>query len=192
MAKLNWQRQHIILTGAAGGLGAELAEQLSALGARVLLLGRTETSVQDLAQRLQQPYLTADVTDARGQQQLLDYVELWQHTKTPVTALINNAAVNSAGMLSQQSTNDIAQVIQVNLIAPMQLSALLMPYLEPKAGLDPQCWLSIRQYRLPGPKPLLCRQIWFTRVHSGATARTRYTQHSGDVLRAPRHCNQFK
>lgn len=134
MAKFNWQRQHIILTGAAGGLGEQLAEQLSALGAKVLLLGRTERSMQDLAQRLQQPYLTADVTDALGQQQLLDYVELWQHTKTPVTGLINNAAINSAGMLCQQSTTDIAQVIQVNLTAPMQLSALVMPFLDPQQG----------------------------------------------------------
>ena len=44
--RIDWNAQHIVLTGATGGLGQALAEQLSALGARLTLIGRNEQALR--------------------------------------------------------------------------------------------------------------------------------------------------
>ncbi|RUO46479.1 SDR family oxidoreductase [Pseudidiomarina donghaiensis] len=134
MPKLNWQQQHIILTGAAGGLGQSLVKALSERGAKVLLVGRNEAALQALGNAYQQSYYVLDLTTPDALAQLQAYVEQQRSTQRPVTGVINNAAINHAGLLSQQSAEHIHAVIQTNLTVPMQLTAALLPYLPQQRG----------------------------------------------------------
>lgn len=127
MNTVNWRNQHVLLTGATGGLGQELARQLTAKGARVTLIGRNLKKLEALAESLQQPLLVADVL-ADDFLEVVDAYMQAQHEQ-PVTALINNAAITVVGPFESASVADIDTVIRTNLIRPMQLTQLVLPQL---------------------------------------------------------------
>ncbi|WP_369743907.1 SDR family oxidoreductase [Pseudidiomarina sp. PP-1MA] len=185
MATFSWTNQHVLLTGAAGGLGRCIAQQLTAAGAKVLLVGRNSSSLEALAQQLQQSYLQADITTSAGQQALLDYVLHWRTTQMPVTGLINNAGINHAGLFSQQSTTAIAEVIQTNLMAPMQLSALILPYLPHQRGWLMNLGSVFGSIGFPG-QTLYCASKFGLRGFTEALQRELPTQQITVMYCAPR------
>ncbi|WP_417684412.1 SDR family oxidoreductase [Pseudidiomarina gelatinasegens] len=132
MKHFSWAKQHVVLTGATGGLGAELARQFSALGARVTLVGRNQETLSELAEQLQQPCLAADLLAPDFTEKLATYVQA-QH-QHPVTGLINNAAITQVGLFSQTTSTSIERVVQTNLIVPMLSCQKIMPLLPDADG----------------------------------------------------------
>ncbi|HAE90851.1 MAG TPA: short chain dehydrogenase [Idiomarina baltica] len=130
--RIDWNAQHIVLTGATGGLGQALAEQLSALGARLTLIGRNEQALKAFAKRLEQDYLVADITQPEQRQRVVAHVRA-QATTLPVTGLINNAGMAAEGMLSQQAEHAEA-MLATNLLAPILLINELLPELKHRAS----------------------------------------------------------
>ena len=65
---MSLQDKVIVITGASQGLGRELSLQLSAIGAKVALVGRTEKLLQELKDKIIQnggvtEYFVCDATD---------------------------------------------------------------------------------------------------------------------------------
>jgi NAD(P)-dependent dehydrogenase (short-subunit alcohol dehydrogenase family) len=58
-----------LIFGASGGIGAALARRLAAAGSRVMLAGRNEAKLQELAQQLDQPHHVVDATDTSAVEQ---------------------------------------------------------------------------------------------------------------------------
>ena len=127
MSQFAWAAQHVLLTGATGGLGSQLARLLTQKGARVTLVGRNEAVLSALAEQLQQPYLVIDMLESAAVTKLADYVQC-QHAR-PVTGLINNAGISATGLFHQQSESLIPQLLQTNLIAPVLFCHGLLPLL---------------------------------------------------------------
>lgn len=124
---IDWQRQHLLLSGASGGLGQALATALSERGARLTLIGRQSDKLAALAQRLQQQYLVLDINAPTAALQLMDYIE--QQT-TAVTGLINNAALASDQLFIDSDIDAIEQLLQTNLLTPIRLTHALLPWLQ--------------------------------------------------------------
>lgn len=66
-----WSGNAALVTGASSGIGAEVAAQLAAAGARVALVARRDAALADVAARIEAAggtalALAADVTDARA------------------------------------------------------------------------------------------------------------------------------
>lgn len=59
MMKIEGSR--VLLTGASGGIGAALADQLAGRGARMVLIGRNMDQLAPLAERLRGAYPQTDV-----------------------------------------------------------------------------------------------------------------------------------
>ncbi len=124
----------ILLTGATGGLGRELARQLSEAGATLVLAGRDQAKLDQLAQRLRNPAATvpADLDTAAGITAVTSAAR--EHK---VNVLINNAGVGCFGLLEQQAWTDIERVLATNLVAPIALTHALLPWLktQPEAAI---------------------------------------------------------
>ena len=110
-----------LVTGASGALGAEFARVLSGAGARVVLAARRVDAMQALAQDLGQAHAVAlDVTDPDSIRAAVDGAEAW--ADAPVDLLVNNSGIATPGAALDQSDDDWARVMGVNLDGARRMS----------------------------------------------------------------------
>lgn len=123
------QRRTIVLTGASSGIGVVAAEQLSALGDEVAVVGRNPERTRAIAERIGATPFLADferLDDVRAlAAALLDRYET-------IDVLANNAGgLNHARELTVDGHE---RTIQTNHLAPFLLTHLLRPRLEATAA----------------------------------------------------------
>jgi len=121
-----------LITGASSGIGLELARQLSARGVRVALVARSNHKLEAAVLELGGPERAAafplDVTDREGLARLpgevfarfgrLDFV-------------VNNAGAHHRGPLRDRTSDELAQMVETNLIAPILLTRAALDSLAP-------------------------------------------------------------
>lgn len=126
---MSLQNKVVLITGASRGLGCEMARRFAERDARLILVAREAAALQRVAGELETkvPLLSiaADVSqDAeRIAQQALDR---FGH----VDVLVNNAStIGSSPMppLDMLHYDELAQVLRVNVLAPLHLTQLLLP-----------------------------------------------------------------
>ncbi len=127
--KLDWKQKTVVITGAYGGLGQALVQALSAKGAQLVLVGRCASKLAALKTSVDGPVTTL-VGDVSDQQTVEKLAALLNEHHSEQHMLINNAAISHAGFLVNQSSQDIIQSLQVNLIAPILLTKQLLPWLK--------------------------------------------------------------
>lgn len=107
--------RRVLLTGATGGLGTAIAEDLAERGASLVLSGRRTAELDALASRLGGDVLTADLADPEGLDALCD-------AAAEVDIVVANAGIGSDVSVEASSAEDIDSVIDVNLRGPIHLS----------------------------------------------------------------------
>ncbi len=115
---------HVLLTGATGTVGSALARQLTDRGARVTLLARNPEPLADLAEVTGGRAFEADLCDADTLRGLVERVEAGQG---PIDVLVNNAAAETAGLLTDLTAEDLRRTIDLNLTAPLELCRQVLP-----------------------------------------------------------------
>lgn len=113
----------IVVTGASRGIGAALATELAARGARVVLVARSAEPLEKLAAELGGEAFPADLTDAAAIEPLVRRIE----AEGPIDGLVNNAGVDLTGALVALPADAIAQLLAINLCAPILLSRAVIP-----------------------------------------------------------------
>lgn len=119
--------KRVVISGATGGIGRATARLMAARGWQLLLLGRDEAKLALLAEETGQAGFACDLTSAAHRQALLTQVSAQFGA---LDALVQCAGVNHFGLHGDQSDEQIEQLVQTNLISPMQVTRLLMPMLE--------------------------------------------------------------
>lgn len=113
-----------LVTGASSGIGAAVAAELAAAGARLLLSGRDPRRLKVVAERTGATALPADLADPGGPERL---VEAALAAAGRVDLLICNAGAGWAGPIGELSSAKAAELVTLNLLAPVQLARLLAP-----------------------------------------------------------------
>ncbi len=113
-----------LVTGGSSGIGAATARALAASGAQVLVSGRDTGRLAQVAQEAGGTALTADLAAPDGPAAL---AEAARQAAGGIDILVNNAGVGWAGPLTEIAPEKVAELVTVNLTAPMQLTRLLMP-----------------------------------------------------------------
>ncbi|PEQ11300.1 hypothetical protein B2G71_17190 [Novosphingobium sp. PC22D] len=100
-----------LVTGAAQGIGAEIAATLSRRGYRLALMDRDADAVNEAARALHDVVaLPCDVSDAAAVASAFEALE------TCPDLVVNNAGVVRFGLLADQSVEDFAKVVSINLV----------------------------------------------------------------------------
>jgi NAD(P)-dependent dehydrogenase (short-subunit alcohol dehydrogenase family) len=125
-----------VITGASQGLGLALAHELAGRGWGLVLDARHETVLRDAVRGLPggpHPAIAGDVADPAHRRDLVDVAaELGG-----ATALVNNASTLGASplpALAELDTTTYLRILQVNLVAPIALTAGLLPQLRTRGG----------------------------------------------------------
>lgn len=113
------QDRVVLLTGASGGIGQATAVRLAAAGAVVVCAGRDQAVLDDLAGRIGGVACAGDERDPGRAQQLVD-VAMQQRGR--LDAVIANAGVGHQGDFAEMPPARIAELIEVNLLAPLLLA----------------------------------------------------------------------
>ncbi len=118
----------ILLTGASGGIGSEVAKQLSAVGATLVLVGLNEAGLQRLNQQLggHHHFIEADISSLEGRQSIVSFC---QQLKEGIDIVINNAGVGQFSLFEDMDENQISAIININLSSTILLTQSLLPLL---------------------------------------------------------------
>ncbi len=115
-----------IITGASAGIGEAVARLFSREGARVVLLARNEVPLQNIAAQLDPNRVALyamNVADSASFKKML--VEIRKRWGT-IDYLINNAGSHYRGPFTRIDTEAHAEMIQVNLTAPIVLTRIVL------------------------------------------------------------------
>ena len=101
--------KHIIVTGGGSGVGATIAAELNAKGAKVTIMGRQESRLQK--QNL--PYQICDVTQASA---VADAFEKARADLGSISAVVANAGAAESVPFAKISPDQLQDMLAVNLI----------------------------------------------------------------------------
>jgi NAD(P)-dependent dehydrogenase (short-subunit alcohol dehydrogenase family) len=119
-----------LITGASRGLGAALARELAAHGARLALVAREEAPLAALARELRERGAEAhalpfDIADKSATYRLAGAAAA---LIGPVDVLVHNASTlgpTPLRLLLDTECEDLARVLEVNLVGPFRLSKVI-------------------------------------------------------------------
>ena len=111
-----------LITGATGGIGAEIAKSLHGQGAEVIITGTRQAVLDEMAASLgDRCYaMTANLSDRDDVAGLADRAT--DAAGKPVDILVNNAGITRDGLMMRMKDEDWDAVMDVNLTAAMILS----------------------------------------------------------------------
>jgi hypothetical protein len=118
-----------LVTGASAGIGAELARQLAACGAKVILTARRKDRLDALAAELtakgtEVRVIAADLNDPAAPRQIDEATE---GAGLEVDILINNAGLGQFGAFQTSPIDQELAQVRVNCEAMVRLSRLFVP-----------------------------------------------------------------
>ena len=109
----SWPGQRVVVTGAARGIGAAVAERLTALGARLVITDLLDDQLRATVDRLQAQAISADIGTVDGVGEVVDAA---LSTLGEIDVWVGNAGVaRGAGLDTPESDWDVSW--QVNVLA---------------------------------------------------------------------------
>lgn len=124
--------KRILVTGACGGIGKVIAHQLAGRGCRLILADVNGEALEKVATETGQDSQVCDLSEIHGRRALADWIET---AFGALDGLVQCAGINAFGLYDNQTDEQIERLLRINLIAPMQLTRVLLPLLE--KGDDP-------------------------------------------------------
>src|SRR4051812_18448574 len=115
--------RRVLVTGGSRGIGAALARGLHDRGALLALVARPSAELSSVAAEVGGQAYPCDLSELSTIAALVDRVE----ADGAVDVLINNAGVSNVGWFLDRTTEEIDQVLTVNLLAPVHLCRALLP-----------------------------------------------------------------
>jgi len=108
----------VVITGAGVGLGRAIARRFAGEGENCILLGRTLSKVQALAEELVEPHFAVecDVGDAESVRSAFAKIA---ERRPKIDVLINNAAYYEPGKVRDISDEVIERIVRSNFIGPI-------------------------------------------------------------------------
>ncbi len=120
---------HILITGGGSGIGRGLAEAFHALGNQVIIAGRRTSMLEDTVRS--NPGMVPYAVDLQDPAALQAFAAQVAERHPALNVLINNAGIMRAEDLQAHPANpvDMEEILATNLLAPLRLTAALLPLL---------------------------------------------------------------
>lgn len=127
-----------VITGAAGGMGEQLARQLADRGSALVLVDRDAERLEGVVAAIRAAHpgqgVDSHVTDLADPHQVTALADWLLEEHPRPTLLVNNAGVAMAGRFEQLTLAEFEWVVQVNFHAPVALTSALLPALLARPG----------------------------------------------------------
>ena len=126
----------VLLTGASRGIGQFIARTLASEGAVVIGVARSQEGLHNTQRNIENDggtffSLSFDLKNINGLGQL---VEQAVAINGPIDILVNNAGIERYKEYQNYTANEVSDILNVNLHAPMELTRLLLPTMLERGG----------------------------------------------------------
>ena len=118
-----FSEQTIVVTGGGSGMGRCIAHELASLGAKVTVVGRTESTLDRVVSEIRDDGGTADyaICDVRDEQRVKLVVDQILD-RAPIDGLVNCAGGQFPALLTEMSANAFDSVLRNNLLSTFIVS----------------------------------------------------------------------
>ena len=123
--------RHIVVTGAASGIGNAIARLFHEEGAKLALIDREGTALPEVAKELGAVAIALDLADAST---LAPAVEKAAREMGGLDGLVNCAAFSGNGDIEDIDMDRLMRAVNVNLVAPFLLCKAAAPHLRKAKG----------------------------------------------------------
>jgi NAD(P)-dependent dehydrogenase (short-subunit alcohol dehydrogenase family) len=125
--------KRVLITGAARGIGAALAEKLSSHGAQIAIVGLERETMEQVAARCGEGTFVAEC-DTSDYQQVTAAVDAAAESLGGLDVVVANAGIGAGGPLRSHDIRTWERVIEINLLGVMYTDRAAMPHLERSRG----------------------------------------------------------
>ncbi|QIG41205.1 SDR family oxidoreductase [Microbacterium sp. 4R-513] len=129
MQRLDVRGRTTVITGAASGMGAEVARELDRRGARLALLDRNADGLRELASSLTGTRHTTHVVDLTDDDAVFALAGGIEASHPHVQALITCAGSSMLGDIDQLTMEEMRWLMEVNLWGTVNVTKALLPAL---------------------------------------------------------------
>lgn len=124
------QSKTALITGASAGIGYELSKLFAADNYDLILVARDSNRLARVAKELEASFacrvavLPKDLTVTRSPDEIFEQL---QNNAVEIDVLVNNAGVGARGALHESDTQKMLDMIQLNVVALVHLTRLVLP-----------------------------------------------------------------
>ena len=145
MADRSLDGASVVVVGASGGLGRQIARQLADCGARLTLAARDRKALESLG--FDAPVVAADIRDAESGASI---VEAALSARGRIDGLVNAAGVVAFGSLADTGDEVIEDLFLTNVLGPLWLMRAAIPALTESRGFIANISAVVAEQPLPG------------------------------------------
>ena len=128
------ERKTAIITGGGTGIGAAIARRFVAEGAKVCIVGRRESLLEQVVQSLPSGTAIMCQGDVSEPEHIERMVETALSFGQSIDILVNNAGMGSEGSITSAKLDEWHKTLQVNLIGPFMLMRAAIPHMIENGG----------------------------------------------------------
>lgn len=129
------EKTAIWVTGASSGIGKAAAAEFARTGSKVLVSARRVTELERLKKELKKDDLSVDIYPCNvASAANVDQTVKKMLAESDVDCLINNAGITSWKLAEENSTNEIDDVINTNLLGSIYAIKYMLPHFIERGG----------------------------------------------------------
>jgi NAD(P)-dependent dehydrogenase (short-subunit alcohol dehydrogenase family) len=125
--------KRVLITGAARGIGAALAERLASQGARLAIVGLEPEAMGEVARRCGEDTFVAEC-DVSNNDAVTEAIDSAAEALGGLDVVVANAGIGAGGPLRSQDLRAWERVIEINLLGVMYTDRAALPHLERSRG----------------------------------------------------------
>jgi short-subunit dehydrogenase len=131
----NFSGKTVIITGASAGVGAATARLFAKHSANLVLLARGKDALDKIQKELEGHTKVLSIAmDVSNSRDCVNMLKKAQDHFGAVHVLVNNAGSHQRGNVEANNAQALAAMVDVNLRAPIELSALVLPLIRKSGG----------------------------------------------------------
>ena len=122
----------VIVTGASSGIGEATAKEFLLQGAKVILVARSESKMQDAFKDFNQDSYSIYPFDLTNLDDIDSFVKMLIEKEGPIDILFNNAGVSQFGYFEESDLSVLDKIMELDFFSVVQFTKSILPHMVDK------------------------------------------------------------